>query len=434
MRADIPKTYKIDDYLYSKVEGLKTFLEEENFNNFFEYNNLIALYGKWGSGKSSVLKTLENKIDENRYKVLFFETWKYERDVNLPLSLYEFILDSTLKDIVEKEKRTEKKIEILKENFWKALNIFSKTVDVKVANISLSDILNFIEEIKDTKGNKKERKERISEYSSIENFIESFKKYIKDFNEKTKKKILVLVDDLDRCDENIISLISALKLMFSLENIIFICAIDKSAVIKTLEGKYNDKEKAEKYLEKIFSINFNIINQLEAKDFFDEKDEIFNLKFKSFIGLNETNPRTINRVLNKYEFLLKVINLDERIKENKEKFKFSNEKNIVRLCEIYLFLKLILLEIKKIELGKYFSNKYNKNGMIKIKNKEIYIESSDIEQLAKSAKTKESEEMILSEFFRSIDKISVMKEDFKYQEGINTSVKYICDKEFKKYY
>ena len=126
MRADIPKTYKIDDYLYSKVEGLKTFLEEENFNNFFEYNNLIALYGKWGSGKSSVLKTLENKIDENRYKVLFFETWKYERDVNLPLSLYEFILDSTLKDIVEEKERTEKKIEILKENFWKALNIFSK--------------------------------------------------------------------------------------------------------------------------------------------------------------------------------------------------------------------------------------------------------------------------------------------------------------------
>ena len=47
--ADQPRTYKEGDPQYIKVQALKTFLEREEHEHFLSCNNLIALYGEWGS-------------------------------------------------------------------------------------------------------------------------------------------------------------------------------------------------------------------------------------------------------------------------------------------------------------------------------------------------------------------------------------------------
>ena len=57
--ADIPYEYQENDIQYSKVLGIKTFLTNKENKEFLEKNNLIALYGEWGSGKSSIFKTLK---------------------------------------------------------------------------------------------------------------------------------------------------------------------------------------------------------------------------------------------------------------------------------------------------------------------------------------------------------------------------------------
>lgn len=83
-------------YHYQKAMVLKRYLENETFQNID--NNLIALYGEWGSGKSTVFKTLKAELEKEpeKYTPLIFEAWKYEKDKNLPLSLYEFILDKII--------------------------------------------------------------------------------------------------------------------------------------------------------------------------------------------------------------------------------------------------------------------------------------------------------------------------------------------------
>ena len=55
-------------------------------------NKLIALYGNWGSGKTSLIKYIQEKLEADKFKTIYFETWKYEKDDNLALSLIERIM------------------------------------------------------------------------------------------------------------------------------------------------------------------------------------------------------------------------------------------------------------------------------------------------------------------------------------------------------
>ena len=82
--------------------------------------------------------------------------------------------------------------------------------------------------------------------------------------------MVVFLDDLDRCEsDNIITVISAIKLLLSInKNIIFIIGVDKTAVTLALKNKYNnDYNKADEYLEKNFSITFEIIDNMQTQNF-----------------------------------------------------------------------------------------------------------------------------------------------------------------------
>ena len=41
----------------------------------------IGVYGQWGVGKSTICKLVQNELEQDDdYKVIYFDTWKYERD------------------------------------------------------------------------------------------------------------------------------------------------------------------------------------------------------------------------------------------------------------------------------------------------------------------------------------------------------------------
>ena len=63
-----------------KVKDLKKIIEVHNFDSSFS----MALIGKWGSGKSSYLKTLENELKENeRYEIISINVWQLENGENI---------------------------------------------------------------------------------------------------------------------------------------------------------------------------------------------------------------------------------------------------------------------------------------------------------------------------------------------------------------
>ena len=318
-----------------KADAINNFIN--NNEEYLKHNNLIAIYGKWGSGKSCLMKTVENKLDKNKYKTLWFNTWMYEKDKNLPFSLLKYILkDRKLKKILNTGK------DVLESM------VYSTEINLGPITFNSKEALDHADEL-DNKN------------KSFWEEVEEFKKEYRKLSFKGKK-LIVFLDDLDRCDSNnIINLISSIKLFLSInENIIFILGIDREAVTLALQNKYNnDFNKADEYLEKIFPINFLITSGILTNDKnIKWISEITNLdleKSKNVMDFLEnvefTNPRHLKKVFRKYLSIK-----DYLINNNID---LEDENNIIFI--IYIIILALFYEREYIALltqnkDKYYSN------------------------------------------------------------------------------
>lgn len=291
---------------YDKIEFIRKFIEDNIKDWWFltnEYDRMIALYGWWWSGKSTIMKTLcESRdvalcLDVWTIKPIIFEAWKYEGDDNLWLSLLLFLISHlSIKDI-ESE---------IYEMMCKVFLWFTAATSFEVGNEGWKF--------------KFEPKELIAEVSKDDSLTHDFysnqeklKNWFKQLTSSIDEKVVIFIDDLDRCEsDNVIELLTAIKLFFTYaEDIVFIAWVDKQAVTRALKSKYNnDDEKAEEYLEKIFPINFScdVIDDISK---LIEKSTIEDVQLKKQIQeLVNTiwfnNPRHLQRYLNKWEIIEKM--------------------------------------------------------------------------------------------------------------------------------
>ena len=345
---DIPK--KLDENndcfgTLKKVDAIKKILRSEILDN----HSTVALYGDWGSGKSSIILTLIDRLERDRNSNIIaikFDAWKYEREESLSYALLEFIVNELEKN---KDKRIRYKIKAIKDDVLKSGRIVLKSVGISLSPISLSF------ENKDVN------------YKDIEKLIKNIGEISKILKE-SNKKLIVFIDELDRCEpEHILELLSSLKAIFNASNdnnekssIIYFVAIDKEAVSKAIKTRYGDIIKAEEYLEKIFNVSFSMpkVFEIETEEGFGIKkfimqypffnnDEIAEKLAKFFEAINFTNPRRLKKVLNKYAFLVKIKNsddIDDKLKELIPKIITGNNNDEYLVDTVFVLYFIVLYE------------------------------------------------------------------------------------------
>ena len=304
---------------YDKAEIVREFLELDTNKELLGKNNLIAIYGEWGSGKSCLMKTIFEKLDSKKFEKKWFDTWKYEKDNNLAYSLFKYIgKDNFWNDFKGKS-------ESFLNNIYGIFKSFSKGIEVNIPGFTFNpgESLDCAEQEEFKKEDKYDKEKCL--WEKVEEFESEFRK----IKFKGDRRLVVFLDDLDRCEsENIITLISAIKLLLSInENIIFIIGIDKEAVTLALRNKYNnDYNKADEYLEKIFPINFEVSNDLKNENI---------LKYISVILGND---------IENIEIILDFLN----------KIQFKNARHIKKILRKYYLIKNYL-QSKGVDV----KNKYN---------------------------------------------------------------------------
>ena len=290
---------------YQKAKSICDFLELDSNKEILEKNNLLAIYGPWGSGKSCLMKTIYNNLDHNKFDVAWFDTWKYEKDDNLAYSLFKYIgKDKFFNKLQEKGSN-------VLSNAYGIFKSLSKGVEINLGILNLKPG----EALEEAENEDKKIRENISNQKCLWEKIEEFENAFQDIKPNNNKRLVIFLDDLDRCEsENIITLISTIKLLLSInKNIIFIVGVDKNAVTLALKNKYgNDYNKADEYLEKIFSITFDLINNIQTKNFLAYIIQITELDENSvglildfFESIQFTNARHVKKVLRKY-YLMKI--------------------------------------------------------------------------------------------------------------------------------
>lgn len=292
----------------------------------------IGVFGDWGSGKSSIMESLRKAYDIENEKstvCLQFNGWVLEGYDDAKAALIESILKrfEENKSLPQKAKAKLKKLS--KSVKWmRAIGFGVKNVAVPLVAASLtgglslgpqifewikshvSDPQQIADAVKDLDFDKfKEKYLNEDAEVSLEEQYQVVRKFRDDFkemlDESNVNKLIVLIDDLDRClPDRIIDNLEAIKLFLNVENTAFVIGADQRIVRDAIRHRYKDliardEEEENKrvvvdYLEKLIQIPYNLpklsesevetyITLLFSEDEFgkDEMDDVINA-FKEY--------------------------------------------------------------------------------------------------------------------------------------------------------
>jgi hypothetical protein len=184
-----------------------------------EWSVRIGIYGEWGSGKTTVLNFIEIIANQDSHVVVRFNPWQYTTKNDLwqafVLSVYEK-LGKHFENLPGSKKATIKK--------------FLKSVSDESKNIA-DTISSFQKESGQAMG---------LGLNLVNRHLNFSKQDLKDFGEILgERRILILVDDLDRVEPKLVpEILFALKEILDIPGYAFICAFDPK-IVGIVLGKYH---------------------------------------------------------------------------------------------------------------------------------------------------------------------------------------------------
>lgn len=236
----------------------------------------LAVYGPWGSGKTTVLRQLRSKLDAREAVTIWFDPWRYEREEDLMVPL----LTELTSGIVTSAKMTRNAKEAVVKTGYKLLGRVAKAGLRASANfvadkigLDSSDIEKLGEEFM------KHYEDEASRFqypvSERERFSEDFQRLIElastgsmtgKLSSDTARPVCILIDDLDRCDpEKVKTLLESMKNFMWVPGVTYVLAVDREQVTTAIaepfmkmygeqgpDGFANAYQRARAYLEKFF--------------------------------------------------------------------------------------------------------------------------------------------------------------------------------------
>lgn len=271
---------------------------------------VIGLFGKWGTGKTSILNIVVNEINSlsedscDKPIIVKFSPWNYTDKDNL-ISLFFRVLKNKLDIDNDEEKR--KKI-------GKALTDYSDALDalslVPMVGSGLAILLKTIA---------KAQGAELSKEVDLDVTRNQLEKVLSE----TNQKIIVIMDDIDRLtNSQIRDIFQLVKQVGNFPNIIYVLSMDRNVVCRALEEVHNID--GSEYLEKIVQIPFEIPALMKPqireiflaklndtiKDIFDDitwNENYFNEVFNNCIEPYIKTLRDVNRVINTFQFRYRLL-------------------------------------------------------------------------------------------------------------------------------
>ncbi|MEO6302277.1 MAG: P-loop NTPase fold protein, partial [Bacteroidia bacterium] len=240
----------------------------------------IGVFGDWGSGKSSLMKMIAEKYETtNDVLVIKFNGWLFEGYEDTKTVLMGRIVDEIIKKRKFSEKATKLTVKLLKKiDLIKAGGAaikygigFAAMGPAGVAALSLADVTskfkdsNYEDYIKETQS---ETGSDNALRNNIQEFHQNFEELIKETN---IKKIIVVIDDLDRCStDTIIGTLEAIKLFLFTKQTAFVLGADERLIKYAVRRRFpeipgDNMEVGRDYLEKLiqYPVRIPVLSHIE---------------------------------------------------------------------------------------------------------------------------------------------------------------------------
>lgn len=256
----------------------------------------IGILGNWGSGKTTLLRKIGNILKSEYYEqvlTVFFDAWRYQSEENMLLPILDTISEQLKKEtgnwgkLNDGIKRLTKSIAVAT-----TLGMYGVNLDVEKginewnsSEQTRSDYFNWFNELKDM----------LSET----------------IHDDPKRRIVVLIDDLDRCVPNkLVEVLESIKTMLDVPGFVFVLALDKIIAERAIESVYgqNQEVNGQDYIKKLIQVEFRL-PPLRKQDVIQYtgvlQQRITNVDVELFDTLSEVvpmvagdNPREVKRFIN----------------------------------------------------------------------------------------------------------------------------------------
>lgn len=190
---------------------------------------IIGVSGRWGSGKTTILNIVKSKLrgDENIVIIDEFKPWNFQNEISMIESMLEIILKESAVGVswIETERMKQRLTENLFESngYWKFLRIFGIGLGRKPEEVG---------------------------------------KVINEYLKASGKKLVFIIDDIERADpDKIFLLFNLISNLFYLNHIIYVLSYDKEQLNSIFEQKGIKTE----YLKKIIQAEVSVPQIYDGK-------------------------------------------------------------------------------------------------------------------------------------------------------------------------
>lgn len=267
----------------------------------------VGLSGAWGSGKTSVLELVKSEIEDRSItaagKVLVISTqpWRYDPAVGPKESLIAEVLGALnnefdTEDPIGKAGLDAFKKLVKKVNWSKAVKMATKTA-ITMQLPKFDDVMGLVSD----------DPESLQTDKGMAAFRKDFEELLADPSLQHLSRVVVLVDDLDRClPDTVVETLEAIRLFLSAKGMSFVIAADEDRVAEAIQKKFGtpsggqeEEDPAKLYLHKIVQTTI----PLPALSRFDTEAYLFLL-------LAKTDPAATEGVYEKLVATCDVLRID----------------------------------------------------------------------------------------------------------------------------
>lgn len=294
----------------------------------------IGIFGDWGSGKTTLMDAIEAQLSSETTIVVRFNAWRFEREHELLVPLLDAIRDGLVRwaeqqkipqEAGDRARKTARRI-------GRVVRALLSGVSVEVGVSAVAKVSYDAGALQELKGDGPDEAQAQSLYYA--GFAE-LSSALEEFGGGGAERIVVFVDDLDRClPSNALEVLEAMKLFFDLPGFVFVLGLDEAIVERAVQARFADVvatqagegsapapdaarlRSGSEYVKKLFQVPYNLPSMLAGQldelleamyvEASLEDDQLDDLRKRArryllYVARDDrVNPREVKRFINAY--------------------------------------------------------------------------------------------------------------------------------------
>jgi hypothetical protein len=194
----------------------------------------VGIFGDWGSGKTTLMEAIRKQIESKPDAMLavWFNAWRYEREEHLIIPLLDHLREAMLGWSKTHEGPASKRAAKAAALISRASRGLLRGLTIKGGLLGVEATL-ALDRIFEAEGSA-DRPD--SFYHAA---FRDMREATEDFVGASERRIVVFVDDLDRClPLNALQVLESMKLFFDVPGFVFVVGLDQGIIERAIEAKY----------------------------------------------------------------------------------------------------------------------------------------------------------------------------------------------------